>query len=182
MGEPDAKAIAAICQKLGVLSQWLLSGEGPMREEAGRQLEQEAPRMKGKDIRRVANVDDIPHEGARNAAKSLQKALHARGQEWGQVPDWLKEEMDELYERIDAITKERDEARAAELKAKDEAINAQSMALQSLANKADNIVEGVLKAIEDKGFMYSIEELFEAMKSCSTPAEMEKLIKQGRKK
>jgi len=172
---PDAEFIFALCKETGVNPRWLILGEEPMHDA---EASQERPRLKAKDLRKFKSIDDIPHEGLRTAAKGLQKALRTRGQEWEQVPEWVKEEMDELYERNEGLERELDEARAEVLKAKDEAINAQSMALR----RTDTLVDNIMKALEDKGLMYTTEELFEAMKSCGTPAELEKLIKQGRKK
>ena len=136
---------------------------------------QERPRLKGKDLREFESVDDIPHKGLRTAAKHLQQRIRQAAEG---LPDGLDDEIDALYERIAQLEGELREARAAELKAKDEAINAQGMALR----RTDTLVDSIMKALEDKGFMYTTEELFEAMKSCSTAAELEKLIKQGRKK
>lgn len=96
---------------------------------------------------------------------------HDSPQRRDELPDWAKH-------HIEALEEELAEARAELLKAKDEAINAQSMALR----RTDTLVDSIMKALEDKSFRYTTEELFEAMKFCDTAAELEKLIKQGRKK
>ncbi|MDR2573469.1 MAG: hypothetical protein LBC94_03845 [Desulfovibrio sp.] len=130
---------------------------------------QERPRIKAGDLV-GKNAEELPADIGRSLKKA-RKAVQTWGQRWDELPDWAKEHIEELEEELG-------EAKAALLKAKDEAISAQSIALR----RTDTLVDNIMKALEDKCFMYTTEELFEAMKSCSTAAELDKLIKQGRKK
>jgi len=166
-----------ICRKLGLNPRWLILGEEPMYDA---EASQERPRLTVGDLKNK-RIDELPGDLQRSIQK-VRKAARAWQQEWEQLPEWVKEEVTELYAQIETLEKERDEAKAELLKAKDQAIDAQNMAIQSLADSKDSIVKGILKEIEDRGFMYSTEELFEAVKGCKTAAEFEKLIKQGRGK
>jgi transcriptional regulator with XRE-family HTH domain len=159
---PDVDFISAICKETGVNPRWLILGEEPMYDA---EASQERPRLKMKDLM-YKNEDELPSDIARSLKKA-RKAVQAWGQRWDELPEWAKEEFDELYEQVEALTKERDEARAAELKAKDEAIKAQNMALQALADVGQKyptkVAVDLLNALQKGGGYSDVIEMLKAL-------------------
>lgn len=128
---PDVDFISTICKETGVNPRWLILGDEPMYDA---EASQERPRLKVKDL--VGREENELPMDVQRAIKKTRKAMQTLGQEWERLPEWAKEEFDELYEQVDALIKERDEARVAELKAKDEAIKTQGVALQMMQTVA----------------------------------------------
>lgn len=179
LGEPDAKAITSICEVLGLSPYWLLSGEGPMLS-------------KDREIKFVAGTGtkagDLRKGGYKFSEVSGGPAFDTSAAnlqaKWREIASALPEDSKDadmekafLYHQVKLLESELAETKEALLKAKDEAISAQSMALR----RTDTLVDNIMKALEDRGLMHTTEKLFEAMKSCSTVAELEKLIQQERK-
>lgn len=148
---PDTDTVATICRTLGVNPRWLILGEEPMYDA---EASQERPRLKAKDL--VGREEKNLPADVQRSMKKTRKAMQAWGQEWERLPEWAKEEIDELYEQVEAITKERDEARAELLKAKDEAIQA----LKSRGSMIDTIPDVLLlaKALKAAGALESPEQ------------------------
>ena len=116
---PSTETASLICQKLGLNPRWLILGEEPMYDA---EASQERPRLKAKDLMNKKD-NELPSDMARSL-KKVRKAVQAWGQEWDRLPEWAKEEFEELYGQVETLTIERDEAIAALLRAKDEAIQA----------------------------------------------------------
>jgi transcriptional regulator with XRE-family HTH domain len=110
--KPDLELLDKICVVFGIKTDWLLFGRGPMREGERDAPEQATERrIKVKDIlsalKGVGSLEDIEDPEIRAAAIELQRRT------------------EDLYKQVA-------EARAAELKAKDEALAAYKQAMDTV--------------------------------------------------
>lgn len=119
---PSTEIASQICQKLGLNPRWLILGEEPMYDA---EAAQERPRIKAKDLR-SKGLDELPSNLQKPLKQAIKGAQVGR-QKWDELPDWAKEYIEELEEELEA-------SRAELLKAKDEAIKAQSVALEMVQN------------------------------------------------
>ena len=109
--EPDVSTAQLICTMFGVSPYWLLAGQGPMLE-------------KDREIKVVATSETTAGEIGPYRLSEV-----SGGPEFDTT-------MAALQARLAQVTRERDDARAAELKAKDEALKAKDQALEAMQRLA----------------------------------------------
>lgn len=133
-GQPDAYMAGEICKRFGVSPYWLLNGTGPMLEKDRDIKMHIEPGTKAGDLRQYkpSEISGSPELDATTA---------------------------HLQARLTQLERERDEARVAELKAKDEALRAKDIALQTLQEQAARKQAEALQAIRSA----TTEELIEAV-------------------
>lgn len=169
LGEPDAKAITSICETLGLSPYWLLSGEGPMLDKDRDVAVEAKPGMKAGDLGgyKLSEVRGGP------AFDTSMAKLQAK---WREIASALPEGREDadmekayLYHQIQQLEAELAETKEAVLKAKDEAIRAQEIALQTLQEQAARkqaetlqtlrsaTTEELIEAVNAKGFTLEID-------------------------
>ena len=124
-GEPEVKSITLMCSVLGVSPYWLLAGSGPMYE-------------KDRDIK--ATIQENTTIGDYRDYKLSEVS---GGPEFDTT-------MASLQARLMQLTKERDEARAAEIRAKDEALKAKDEALEAMRELAGKARKQASPSIDDE--------------------------------
>jgi transcriptional regulator with XRE-family HTH domain len=174
---PSMDTASLICQKLGLNPRWLILGEEPMYDA---EASQERPHIKSGDLKNKS-LDELPADTQKGIKMTLEGALAWR-QRWDELPEWAKEEIEKLYQQIEELRIDRDELVESLLKAKDEAINAQNMALQTMSERASAIADHVVNALAESGHTWTNEELFQAAKSCNSADELAAFLKRGRSK
>jgi transcriptional regulator with XRE-family HTH domain len=129
LGEPDIRSISLLCGKLGISPYWLLSGDGPMLDKDRDTKLVPCPDTEAGDLRGLK----LSEVRGGSAFDTYMANLQAKWREIaGSLPEGSEDaDMEKafLYHRIKQLEAELAEARTAELKAKDQALEA----LQALA-------------------------------------------------
>lgn len=129
---PDLSSATVLCSNLGLSPYWLLNGEGPMLDKDRETKMTAGPGTKLKEMLpyKLSEVRGTPEFDATMAR------LEAK---WKEIAQALPEDREDadmekayLYHQVQQLEAALAEARAEVLKAKDEAIKAQSIALQMM--------------------------------------------------